>query len=90
MAAIKFKGGTTDEVLGTHDEFMDRMSSNPTEQKLAGTSIQKYMQDFASHGMHRGAPFRDASVVTLGGEPLQLATLQQPGRPLLLNFGSCS
>jgi hypothetical protein len=51
--------------------------------------MQKYMP--SSDGLPTvGSAFRDAAVVTLDGEPLALSSLAAPGRPLLLNFGSCS
>ena len=62
---------------------------DPVEAALAQVAMQKYMP--SSDGLPTvGSAFRDAAVVTLDGEPLALSSLAAPGRPLLLNFGSCS
>ena len=80
---------TTDKVLGTHDEFMSRMQDNAEEAPLAAASIAKYIQ---RDGLPQvGDAFRDAIVMSLDGTTqLQLSSLMKPGRPLVLNFGSCS
>ena len=80
---------TTDKVLGTRDEFFQRMQSEPEEAALSQVSIKKYMQQ--PEGLPEvGSAFRDADVVGLDGTPTTLSAMARPGRPLLLNFGSCS
>ena len=50
--------------------------------------MKKYIQ---SDGLPTvGSAFRDVDVVTLDGKPVALSSLVTRGRPLLLNFGSCS
>ena len=58
------------------------------QKKLAAASVAKYMQRDIDLAV--GSPFRDAPLASIDGDPLLLSTLAQPGRPLLLNFGSCS
>ena len=80
---------TTNEVLGTREGFMGRLRGNRDDSPLANASIAKYMQ---SKGLPRvGDTLRDVIVAALDGTTrLPLSSLLKPGRPLVLNFGSCS
>ena len=85
----------SDEVLGTKDEFFQRVQSkvqsgDSTEQKLMMTSVKKYMQRDVSLGV--GDPMVDFTVARIGeaGTTFNLSDAITPGRPLVLNYGSCS
>ena len=79
----------TDNVLGTLDEFMGRMRNNPKEKTLAQASMKKYVQVKPPIAVGDDAP--NVSFVTLDGKKeYNLYDLLQPGRPMVLNFGSCS
>lgn len=81
---------TTDQVLGSSDDFMASLKKDPVQGKLMQAAVTKYMQRDTSKLPTVGGPFREGRVVTLGGEELALSSLCKSGRPLVLNFGSCS
>ena len=90
----------TDETVGTLVEFMERMQAaegddgDAMDDKIgsiaaAKHSMSKYVK---TSGLPLvGEPFRDCSFVSLDGKrTVSLAALARPGRPLVMNFGSCS
>eukprot|EP01052_Picozoa_sp_SAG31_P004591 SAG31_NODE_191_length_20809_cov_64.613761_13_plen_91_part_00 len=88
---VKLSGSTSDRVLGTQGQFLEKLRENPAEGRLAQAAISKYMQNSAKHDLPSvGAPFRDGQLVTLAGEPVALSSLASSQKPLVLNFGSCS
>ena len=79
----------TDNVLGTRDEFMGRMQNDPKERTLAQATIKKYVQAKPPIAVGDDAP--NVSFVSLDGKKeYKLYDLLQSGRPMVLNFGSCS
>jgi len=50
------------------------------------------LADKAKHGRGpcEGTAAPDTRLHDLNGEPLEVLSLSKPGRPLVLNFGSCS
>lgn len=67
-------------------EVMRKMPRRQGE--LMAVSGKKYMQ---RDGLPRiGGPMRDATVMSLDGQAVRLSALARNGRPLVLNFGSCS
>lgn len=82
---------TSERVLGTREVFMKKLQENPAEMKVAMKSIEKYQQ---KDGLPKvGDPMRDFLVRPLASvqsNEVKLADLISIGRPIVLNFGSCS
>ena len=68
---------------------MGRMQNDPKERTLAQATIKKYVQAKPPIAVGDDAP--NVSFVSLDGKKeYKLYDLLQSGRPMVLNFGSCS
>jgi len=76
-AVMRIKGKPIGQYFGTEGQIA-MMKQKKEEQAKYGT------------GPQRGAPAPDTLLHDRAGNALQLLSLGKPGRPLILNFGSCS
>ena len=90
MAAVGVEDSISDRVLGTREAFFKRVmgGQGSAEQQLMKQSVAKYMQRTGLPEV--GAAQQEITFTTLDGASGKLSDRTRPGRPLVLNFGSCS